>query len=223
MAEKFVTFDDASKELKKSADELKALVDEGKIRSFMDGGKMKFRRKDLDDLKAALGIVAEDEDLALAPPDEVPQVPPMPTQAVAPAPASAGKKPSLEDEFTIEPLDDEPLAAQAKKSEAGPAKAAKPAAAKPSTSEDEVASLSDFEISEDVEDKGKEIGEEEAELLSVQGPAGSFRTFEEPQQPDTMLTVVLVASIAVIAFAAVLVMSSAWGVDIKSLSGLWPK
>jgi excisionase family DNA binding protein len=222
MAEKFVTFEEAGKELKKSADELKALVDAGKIRSFMDGGKMKFRRKDLDDLKASLGIASEEDELALAPPDEVPQVPPMPAAEAEPAAAPAPKKSPL-DEFTIEPLDEEPATLAPRTApKAGEAKAAKPAA-KPSTSEEEVASLSDFEITEDVEEKGKEIGEEEAELLSVQAPPGSFRTFEEPQQPDTVLTVVLVASVVITAFAAVLVMSSAWGVDIKSLSGLWPK
>ena len=109
MAEKFVTFDEAAKELKKTPDELKALVDEGKIRSFMDGGKMKFRRKDFDDLKASLGIVSEDDDLSLAPPDEVPAVPPMATEGVPPAPAAPKKAASLEDEFTIEPIDEERL------------------------------------------------------------------------------------------------------------------
>ena len=86
-----------------------------------------------------------------------------------------------------------------------------------------MASLSDFEIGEDVEEKGQEIGDEEAELLSVQAPAGSFRSFDEPQQPNVLLTVVLVASVVVIAFTAVTIMSFAWGVDIESLSSLWSK
>lgn len=221
MAEKFVTFDEAAKELKKTPDELKALVDEGKIRSFMDGGKMKFRRKDFDDLKASLGIVSEDDDLSLAPPDEVPAVPPMATEGVPPAPAAPKKAASLEDEFTIEPIDEDasPMAASGKKAPAPPKAAAKPAGGE----EDEVASLSDFEISEDVEEKGQEIGDEEAELLSVQAPAGSFRSFDEPQQPNVLLTVVLVASVVVIAFTAVTIMSFAWGVDIESLSSLWSK
>jgi hypothetical protein len=232
MAEKFVVFEDAAKELQKSPDELKALVDEGKIRSFMDGGKMKFRRKDLDDLKASLGITTEEEELSLAPPEELPEVPPMPAEepeAAAPeeAPEVPPPAPADEDEFTIEPLDEGEArmtpGTGGKKGEAAPkaapAKGGKAAKAEAGT-EDEVASLSDFEISEDVEEKGQELGEEEAELLSVQAPA--FRSFEETEAPSPLLTVVLVASTFVLAFAAIVIMSFAWDVNISSLTSLWP-
>ena len=37
------------------------------------------------DLKTALGITSEEDDLSLAPPDDVPEVPPMPTEKVAPS------------------------------------------------------------------------------------------------------------------------------------------
>ena len=152
MAEKFVSFEDAAKELKKTPDELKGLVDEGKIRSFMDAGKMKFRRKDLDDLKTSLGIVlGEDEELALAPPDEVPEMPPMPATEGEEAPPRP-RRPVLEEEFGIEPIDDEPAPARWQ----APAK--RPRSARRGRSggeEEEVASLSDFEIGEDAEEKGR--------------------------------------------------------------------
>jgi len=232
MAEKFVVFEDAAKELQKSPDELKALVDEGKIRSFMDGGKMKFRRGDLDNLKASLGISTEEEELSLAPPEEMAEVPPMPAEeeAAAAPPEEAPEVPPpapAEDEFTIEPLDEGEArltpGSGSKKAEAAPkaasAKAAKAAPAE-GGKEDEVASLSDFEISEEVEEKGQELGEEEAELLSVQAPA--FRSFEETEAPSPLMTVVLVASIVVVVFAAVVVMSFAWDVNISGLTSLWP-
>ena len=73
MAEKFVQFDEAAKELNASPDELKQLIEGGKIRSFMDGGKIKVRRKDLDDLKSSMGITADEEDLMLAPPEDLPE------------------------------------------------------------------------------------------------------------------------------------------------------
>ena len=41
----------------------------------MDSGVVKFRRKDIDEMKASLGIAEAQEEITLAPPDEIPKVP----------------------------------------------------------------------------------------------------------------------------------------------------
>lgn len=205
MAEKFILFEDAAGQLNLSVDDLKQMVDEGKIRSFMDGGKMKFRESDLAALKESLGIGgAEEEELTLAPPEDVADVPPVEAADDVPPP------PPAEDEFSIEPLDDEESAVPPPP----------PSAMADEEEEEEVASLSDFEISADVEDEGEELGEDEAELLSVQTPG--FRSYEEPQSADMLMTVVLAASVVIAAFAAVTIMGFAWGLRLESLSSLWP-
>ncbi len=146
----------------------------------------------------------EEEELSLAPPEDVPAVPP-PGMGVEGVPAPPAAQ---EDEFGIEPLEEEAPRPTYQKG------APKPPAAP--AGEEEVASLSDFEISGEVEEEGEELGAEEAELLSVQGPA--FRQVEEPQGASVLMTVVLAASAIVIAFAAVLFVSFALGGDVAGLA-----
>lgn len=199
MAEKFVIFEDAAKELRMSADGLKKLMDEGKIRHFMDSGKIKFRQKDIDDLKASLGIKDAEDELSLAPPDEMPPIP-QPQAETEAVPAPPAYK---EDEFSIEPIDDSitPSTAAAvlstKKSEP---RAAAPVAEK---KEEEVASLSDFEV-DSAEDQGAEISGEEAEILAMQG---SLRGKEDGAGAGVGMTVVLVVAVVVIGFGVMVLLS----------------
>jgi len=202
MADKFVPFDDAVKELKISADDVKKLMEEGKIRSFMDGGKVKFRRKDLDDLKTSLGITSEEEELTLAPPEQVPPVQRLETEGEAPPPPPGA--PSAEEEFTIEPLEEGPQTFATPASAAAAAAAAKAEAASGAKGGEEVKSLSEFEITSEVEEKGEEVGEEEAELLSVQA---GLRSFEEPAEANVGMSVLLIVSIVLVAFTAIALIS----------------
>jgi excisionase family DNA binding protein len=199
MANGYVVLGDAARELKMSEEELKKLMEEGKIRHFMDGGKIKFRRKDLDDLKASLGIAQpEESELTLAPPEELP---PLPAAEEIPPP------PAEEADIEIEPLE-----------EISRLSAAAPPAAPPGEEPpaEEIASLSEFEIGEEVEEEGEEISEEEAQLLSMETPG--FRTYQEPEAASVGMTVVLVAAIVVIAFGAVTLLSFVMGYN--PLSGL---
>lgn len=62
-SEEFVSFEKALRDLKLQGDDLKKLVSEGSIRAFRDGQSMKFKREDLEALKASqLG----DDDLVFA-------------------------------------------------------------------------------------------------------------------------------------------------------------
>ena len=67
--------------------------------------------------------------------------------------------------------------------------------------EEEIASLSAFEIGEGLEEEGEELSEEEAQLLSVEAPG--FRALEEPQAASVGMTVVLVIAIVFVAVGAV--------------------
>ena len=91
MANGYVLFDDALAELSMSEEELKGLMEGGKLRHFMDAGKIKFRREDLDELKASRGIAEEtpEEEITLAPPEdtlEEPEIPPLEGEEVPPPP-----------------------------------------------------------------------------------------------------------------------------------------
>ncbi len=191
MAEKFVPFDDAAKELQMSADELKGLMDEGKIRHFMDGGKIKFRRGDLDELKSSLGIQNAEEEISLAPPENVLDLPSFDAEADEELPPPP---PAAEEDFSIEPLDDAPAHAPA-----GP-KGAPKAAEK----EEEIASLSDFEITGDVEEEGQELSGDEAELLAIQSP---IRGYDEPKAANVGMSVLLIVAVIVLAFGAAVLLS----------------
>jgi len=191
MPEGYVVFQEVLTELGMTEDQLKKLMDEGKIRHFMDGGKVKFRRKDVDELKASLGIAekpVEEDEISLAPPDELPEVPPVEEMEAPPPPP-----PMEEEELGIEPLDEsiptaapvEPMGAEEERGEG----------------EEEIASLSAFEIGEGVEEEGEELSEEEAQLLSVEAPG--FRALEEPQAVSVGMTVVLVIAIVFVAVGAV--------------------
>ena len=62
-SEEFVSFEKALRDLKMQGDDLKKLVSEGGIRAFRDGPSMKFKREDLEALKASqIG----DDDLVFA-------------------------------------------------------------------------------------------------------------------------------------------------------------
>jgi len=197
MADKFVVFEDAAQELKMTADELKKLVEEGKIRSFMDSGKTKFRRKDVDDLKESLGIIQAEEEISLAPPEEAAtgkiteidddELPPPPPVAAAPAA-------SMESEFSIEPLDE----AGAKPSMIGGAPIKKAAAPAVSQAEEEVASLEEMGISSAMEEQGQELSGDEAELMAMQTPG--LRGYEEAKAANVGMTVLLVAAVVMAAF-----------------------
>lgn len=201
MANGYVVFDDAAGELNMSEGELKALMEEGKIRHFMDAGQVKFRRQDLDELKASLGIADEEQELTLAPPEDVGEAEVAEGEVLPPPPVEAGA-----DEFGVAPLAEEEAAA----AEEAPAE------------EEEIASLSEFEIGADVEDEGEDISGEEAELLSVGTPG--FRTYEEPQGSSVGVTVLLVASIALVAFGAVTLFSFLMGHNpIPSLTNIFVK
>lgn len=58
-SEEFVSFEKALRDLKLQGDDLKKLVSEGSIRAFRDGASMKFKREDLEALKASQ--VGEDD------------------------------------------------------------------------------------------------------------------------------------------------------------------
>lgn len=207
MAE-YVKFDDAVQELKMSAEELKALMDEGKIRHFMDGGAIKFRRQDIDTLKESLGIAAPqgEDDLTLAPPDDLPDVPRV-EEDVPPPP------PPAEEDFSIAPLDEEEA------SEGAPPQAAAPGEEAEDEGE-EIASLSEFEIGEDIEEEGEELSDEEAQLLSVETPG--FRSLEEPQTASVGMTVLLVITTVLLAFGIVTLLSFVTGINpLKSLTDMF--
>ena len=209
MVEEYVVFDDAAGELKMSEAELKGLMDEGKIRHFMDSGNVKFRRKDLDELKVSLGIIEAPEEITLAPPDEIPEVPAEEMPEVPPPPPA-----DLGEEIAIEPLEEVDAAAAAG--------AVMPGGAGAAGEEEELASLSEFEIGADVEEEGEEISAEEAELLSVGTPG--FRTYEEPESANIGMTVALVITAILIFFGAITLFSFIGGTNpLTSLTGLFVK
>ncbi|MHC4712394.1 MAG: MerR family transcriptional regulator [Planctomycetota bacterium] len=194
MADGYVLFEEALTELNMSDEELKTLMDEGKIRHFMDGGKVKFRRKDIDELKASLGIAEEtaEEEISLAPPEEPSDVPSVEAEEVPPPPPPVEE----EEEFGIEPLDEAvPAAAPIEPMEATAAEEVEP------EGEEEIASLSEFEIGEGIEEGGDELTDEEAELLSIEAPG--FRSYEEPQVASVGMTVLLIISIVLVVVGAV--------------------
>ena len=203
MAEKFVPFDDAVSELGLSGDDLKEMMEQGKIRHFMDGGKVKFRRKDLDDLKASLGIAAAEEEISLAPPEAASEMPSLDTdeEEIPPPPAAEPE------EFSIEPLDEDTKKPSFAATSAGKAEAV----ARPSAqAEEEVASLSDFAISSDVEEQGQELSGEEAELLAIQSPV---RAFEEPGAANIGMSVLLIVAAVIIGFGAAILMCFPAGIN----------
>lgn len=211
MANGYIVLEDAAKELAISEEELKRLMDDGTIRHFMDAGKIKFRRSDLDVLKTSLGIAEEEgADITLAPPDDLPELPeaeemppPLPVEPAA-------------EEITVEPLQEEdgvPTAVQAAIAASGEREVAV---------EEEIASLSEFEIGEELEEEGEEISEEEAQLLSVETPG--FRTYEEPQAASVGITVAMVVAIVLIAFGVVTLMSFVMGHNpFSGLTGYFTK
>jgi hypothetical protein len=196
MAETYVLFQDVLKELGMTEAQLKKLVEDGKIRHFMDSGKVKFRRKDVDELKASLGIAEkspEEEEISLAPPDELPEAPTAEEPEAPPPPPPTETE--EEAELLIEPLDENiPTAAPIEGMAGEEELTAAP-------EEEEIGSLSAFEIGEGVEEEGEELSEEEAQLLSVEAPG--FRALEEPQTASVGMTVVLVIAIVFIAVGAV--------------------
>jgi hypothetical protein len=200
MADKFVLFDDAAKELKTSADGLKKLMEEGKIRHFMDSGKIKFRQKDVDDLKASLGIKNEEDELSLAPPEDMPPMPPVSAADDVPAPPVA-----KDEEFSIEPLDEAPspstFGSTTAKKKGEPAAAVKAAAQPAAPAEEEIASLSDLEASSE---EGQELTGEEAELLAMQG---GLRGMEEGKEGNVGMTVLLVVATVIVALSVALLLS----------------
>lgn len=207
MAEKFVLFDDAAKELKTSADGLKKLMEEGKIRHFMDSGKIKFRQKDVDDLKVSLGIKSEDDELSLAPPEDVLPMPPVAGADADDIPVPPAAK---EEEFSIEPLDEGPApstfgSTPAKKK--GEPAVVKAAVEPQAPAEDEVASLSDLEASSE---EGQELTGEEAELLAMQG---GLRGAEESGGGGVGMTVLLVAATVIVALSVAFLLSFPLGIN----------
>lgn len=205
MANGYVLFDDALAELSMSEEELKGLMEEGKLRHFMDAGKIKFRREDIDELKASRGIAEEtpEEEITLAPPEdtlEEPEIPPLEGEEVPPPP----------------PAQDEGLAVAAMLEEEEPAAEQE---ALPDLGEEigeveeeeEFASLSEFEIDADLEEEGEELSEEEAELLSVTTPG--FRTFEEPEASNVGMTVALALCAVFIALGFVSLFSFVMGTN----------
>ncbi len=206
MANGYVLFDDALAELSMSEEELKGLMEGGKLRHFMDAGKIKFRREDLDELKASRGIAEEtpEEEITLAPPEdtlEEPEIPPLEGEEVPPPP------PAEDEGFAVAPMleGEEPAADEMEPlpdlgEEIGEVE-----------EEEEFASLSEFEIGADVEEEGEELSEEEAELLSVTTPG--FRTFEEPEDSNVGLTIALALCAALIALGFVSLFSFVMGVN----------
>ena len=86
--------------------------------------------------------------------------------------------------------------------------------------EEEIASLSDFEIGEDVEEEGEEISEEEAELISAETPG--FRAYEEPVTASVGMTVLLILVAVVVAFGAMTLLFFAQGINpITSLTDMF--
>ena len=194
MADKFVLFDDAVKEIRMSAGELKGLMDDGKIRHFMDGGKIKFRRGDLDELKASLGIQDVEEEISLAPPESHSDLPSFeePDDELPPPPPPA----AVEDDFSIEPLDDAPAHA--------PSDGRRAPKAPVIEEDEEIASLSDFEITGEGEDDGQELSGDEAELLAIQSP---IRGYEEPKTANVGMSVLLIVAVIVMVFGAAVLLS----------------
>ncbi len=213
MVEEYVVFEDAAKELKMSDADLKDLMNEGKLRHFVDSGVVKFRRKDIDEMKASLGIAEAQEEITLAPPDEIPKVPAeeMPEIPEVPPASDAG----LGEEIAIEPLEETGAAASA-------GAAADAPAGTQDTGEEELASLSEFEIGADVEEEGEDISAEEAEMLSVGTPG--FRTYEEPESSNIGMTVAMVVAAIFIFFGAITLFSYIGGINpLTSLTGLFVK
>jgi len=219
MAEKFILFDDAVRELGMSADELKGLMDEGKIRHFMDSGKIKFRQKDIDDLKASLGVTAPEEpELSLAPPEDAARAPQAEGVEDVPPPPPAYK----EEEFSIEPLDAGPTPATigtappAGKKRAAPEPAAEEMEPE-KPKEEEVASLEDFAVSAD--EQGAELSGDEAEMLAMQG---SLRGYEEAGEGSVGMTVMLVVAVIVVALGFAMLLSFPLGINpFESLTSLF--
>lgn len=219
MANGYVVFEDAAAELNMTEDELKKLMDEGKLRHFMDGGKVKFRRKDLDELKATLGIAeetAEEEELTLAPPEDLPELPEEEVGEVpAPPPAAEAEEQAevVEEEFGVAPLDEDggPTVAEVAAGSIGAFAQEAPEAEGEVEGEveEEIQSLSEFEIGAEVEEEGEELSEEEAQLLSIETPG--FRAYEEPETASVGMTVLLVAAVVLVAFGVVTLLSFVMG------------
>lgn len=215
MANGYVVFEDAAAELNMTEDELKGLMDDGKLRHFMDGGKVKFRRKDLDELKATLGIAeetAEEEELTLAPPEDLPELPEEEVGEVpAPPPAAEAEEQAevVEEEFGVAPLDEDggPTVAEVAAGSMGAVAQEAPEAE--GDVEEEIQSLSEFEIGAEVEEEGEELSEEEAQLLSIETPG--FRAYEEPETASVGMTVLLVAAVVLVAFGVVTLLSFVMG------------
>lgn len=208
MANGYVVFEDAAAELNMTEVELKELMNEGKIRHFMDGGKVKFRRNDLDELKATLGIAEEaEEELTLAPPEELPELPEEEIGEVPEPPEAEAQ--FDEEDFGVAPLDEDGGPTAASVAAGGMSAFAREAPEAEGADEDEIASLSEFEIGAEVEEEGEELSEEEAQLLSIETPG--FRAYEEPETSSMGITVLLVATAVLVAFGVVTLLSFVMG------------
>ncbi len=91
MAKPFYTLEEVSARLGKTADQVRALVRDGKLREFRDAGKVFFKAEDVD--KLAGGRKADSGEIALEPTDEMPPA------------MDAG--PGASDSITLEPIGDE--------------------------------------------------------------------------------------------------------------------
>jgi len=165
MSETYIPFEEALEHLGISGQELKKMIDEGKIRSFKDGSRIKFRLDDIEKLAGKKPAAEKGDETA----EEIEKVPESPGKP----PASAGDE-ALEsifgdtDDFDIAPLEEDDLLSDAETATAPEEKPEAPA--KTAGDTEEVQAVIEEEEPEEVEtiEEAEEVKPEAGELQPVE-------------------------------------------------------
>ena len=232
MSETYVPFEEALEHLGISGQELKKMIDEGKIRSFKDGSRIKFR---LDDIEKLAGKAPAAEEGGEA------------TQEIEMAPESAVKSPvsagdeALEsifgdtDDFDIAPLEEDDLLSDAEVATVPEEKPQAPAKTAGGTEEvqaiieeeepEEVETLEEAEVEPGELQPVEEIGEleevsaeaapiEEIEELGEELSAAEIKSLaprpsiHAGKPVSTLATTGLIVAAALLVFATFLIVNS---------------
>ncbi len=204
----FVTFDEALEKLQVDAEELKEMISDEEIRAFRDGGKLKFKRAEIEHLKEQLDteptiILSSDEDIPSlvegyedapaivdAGDEEMPMIEGIGKEALEEAPAVAGAA-EIEEAAGIEEIVEEEPAVAEIEEVAGIEEIVEeePAVAEAAEVE-EVAGIEEIveeepavaEAAEVEEVAGiEEIVEEEPAVAEIEEPAFELPPDEEPE------------------------------------------
>jgi len=226
MPEEFMSFDEAREELGISEEELKAMIDEGKIRSFRDRDKIKFRAKDIHELsgkevpeeageaesgpaeekatqreeEALESIFGESADFDITPLEEDELL----SGAEEEKPEEGKESPPLAEEAPEEKI--ETLGEEAVVEEAPSLKEeAAPAEAEPLEAIEEVEEIEpepeEYAPIEEIEEKGEELTAEEIRTLAPQKRV-------VPKEASPFVTAVLLITTAFLIFTAFVIVNS---------------